>query len=263
MDNSESEYKQIGQSQLWNDGAAVVANNESEDSFMALFTPGPAVGQISGRIGGSVFSHNRGGQYIRNGSIPVNTPSLYRDRVKAILGAMSQVWNTLSEEQRAAWNEFATSRTWKNRLGRSISLNGQQTFIQLSARITDVGGTVANLPPVTAAPFPIGNVTFTSDIGAGDFSLAWTSGALGANDRLYLRGCVVGSQSITNVKNLFRNFYISAPAATTPEDIQADAIARFGTLQVGQTFWLEYRTVDEVTGLESAVFTLSSVIVST
>lgn len=230
---------------------------------MAIFTPGIAVGQISGRVGGNVFSHNRGGAYVRNGSIPTNPSTPYRDAIRAYLSAASQAWLSLTATQKAAWNEFALTRSWTNRLGRSISLNGQQTYIQLNARIISLGASFISVPPLTDPPNPIGGVTLTCDIGAGDFELAWTSGAIAANCVLYLRGCVVHDDSITYVRNLLRHFYTSSAAATTPQDIESAAATRFGTIQVGQVFHCEYRVISTLSGLQSSIFTTKATVTTT
>lgn len=220
---------------------------------MAIFTPGVAVGQISGRVGGNVFSHNRGGQYIRNGSIPTNPDTPYRAQIKGWLAEASQHWLSLSQAQRTAWNEYASNNPWINRLGRSISLNGQQTCVQLNARILGVAGTKIDIPPLSDPPAAIGGVTLTADIGSGDFELAWTTGALATGLKLYCRGVVLPSSTITYVKNKWRHFLTSAAAATSPADLSTAFPARFGTLQAGQIAGVEYRVIDPASGLQSSI----------
>lgn len=230
---------------------------------MAIFTPGVAVGQISGRVGGNVFSHNRGGQYIRNGSVPVNTQSSYRAGVRAAVGAVSHAWQALTDAQRKAWNEAAGVVSVVNRLGRSISLNGQQYHNRINIRLAAIGSAQISLPPLDAPPVNLAGVTLTADIGAGSFALAWTSGAIPAGCKAVLRGCVVPSNSVTFISNLLRGFTLFAPAATSPQDIQTALELRFGTVQVGQVVWVEYHIIDTTTGLISNIARISATVVDT
>lgn len=230
---------------------------------MALVILGGVVGQASGRLGSTVFSKNRGGVYVRTGTKPVNTITGYRSTIRANLSAASKAWTALTVAQQTAWNTWAQSISWKNRLGQTIALSGQQAFIQLMARVLLVGGVLYDDPPTAAVPEGISGVTLSADIGAGDFEIAWTSGALGASEVLVCRGCVKAHASQTFITNSLVGFYMSAAAATTPEDLQAAAVARFGTLQAGQIFHVEYSVVDNLTGLQSAVFRASATITDT
>jgi hypothetical protein len=230
---------------------------------MALFVPGIAVGQISGRVGGSIFSHNRGGQYIRNGTIPVNPITPARQQIKAWFSEASIHWTTLAIADQEAWNGFAALRSWTNRIGRSIKLNGQQWCIQLNARILGVGGTKIDVPPLTDSPDPIAGAALVADIGSGDFELSWTSGALASGVKLYLRGCVLEGNTPGYVKNKLREFMVSSGAATTPLDLSTTFPARFGTLQVGQIALVECRTIDSASGLQSIPFNIGCPITDT
>jgi len=69
---------------------------------MAIFNPGPLVGQVSGRVGGTVFSHNRGGAYIRNGSIPY---AVYSQKALQAKSALSESVRA-SESAHAARTSF-------------------------------------------------------------------------------------------------------------------------------------------------------------
>lgn len=230
---------------------------------MALVILGNTIGQASGRLGATIFSKNRAGVYIRNGTKPVNTYSVYRATVKARLSAASKHWLTISLADREAWVTWAAQISWKNRLGQSISLTGQQACIQCNARILACGAAMIDVPALTATPENITGVTVTRDIGTATFTLAWTSGALGATDYLWLRGCVLETTTRGYWTNLFRWFKTSSAAATTPQSLKTDVENRFGTLQAGQVFVLEYSVIDGASGLVSSVFTNQGLITDT
>ena len=230
---------------------------------MALIKTGSVVGEISGRVGGIVYSHNAGGMYIRNGSIPINPSTSYRDSVKAMFSAASKHWTTLSEANRKAWSEWASTIAWKNRLGASISLSGQMACIQCNSRILAVGGTMISVPALTDSPSTISGVTLTADIGAGTFNLAWTSGALAAGCKLYLRGCTLPSDSQNYTKNRWRTFMISAAATTSPQTLKTAFETRFGTLTAGERVGVEYSVIDSASGLVSSVASILAEVTDT
>jgi len=87
--------------------------------------------QRSGSIGGTVWSHNRSGVYIRNRSIPVNPNTDRQSAVRNAVRAISIAWETiLTQVQRDAWDVYAANVTWQNRLGQSINLTGLNHFIR-------------------------------------------------------------------------------------------------------------------------------------
>ena len=218
---------------------------------MAIFTPGPAVGQISGRVGGSVFSHNRGGPYIRNGSIPTTVTTDAAVNQKARLASISADWQNLTDAQRLAWVSWAQTNPVVNALGHQITLSGHQAFNQINCRLDLHSQTLLDVPPVGAAPDPLTGLTLTADIGAGDFQVAFTATPLGAAIAIEVWGCIVTSPGITYVDNLMRFIQVSAAAQASPLDIETAFTARFGTPQVGQVVHVKARTVTLAAGLVS------------
>lgn len=230
---------------------------------MAIFTPGVAVGQISGRVGGSVFSRNRGGMYIRNGSVPSVVRTDKALLYKAYFTASSQAWTALSEAQQLAWTVFSRTQTQTNRLGRSISLTGQALFIGLSARLLASGDDIVATPPVTSAPSPIVPTSLAVDAGSGDTELVFTESPLEAGIKLWVRGAKVNSGSINNVENLLTTVTITAAAAASPLDLESALIAAFGPIQEGATYILECRTLDTASGLVSGKVFVKTVAINT
>lgn len=230
---------------------------------MAIYTPGPTIGQISGRIGGTVFSRNRGGSYIRNGSKPAVVLTDKALRYKAIFTAASQAWTALSSAQQLAWTVWARTQSKVNRLGRSITLSGQAQYIGLTSRILALGETPADTPPTAVAPAPAVPTGFTVDSGSGDTELTFTTSPLGATEHLWIRGAKVNSAGINNVENLLTEVLLSAAAATSPADLEDELIAAFGPLQTGATYVLQVRVCDNATGLVSGAFYVRTVCVAT
>lgn len=87
--------------------------------------------QRSGSIGGTVWSHNRSGVYIRNRSVPVNPNTSRQVAVRNAVRSIAIAWDlTLTQAQRDGWNVYAANVSWTNRLGQSINLTGLNHYIR-------------------------------------------------------------------------------------------------------------------------------------
>jgi hypothetical protein len=85
----------------------------------------------SGSINGVTGSHNKGGQYFRARTVPVNPNSPAQAAVRAALSSLTTAWGTiLTEIQRTAWNDYAQVVPVTNSLGATVKLSGQQMFIR-------------------------------------------------------------------------------------------------------------------------------------
>ena len=218
---------------------------------MAILTPGPIVSEVSGRIGGTVFAHNRGGMYARNGTKPsiVRTPSA--QEFKDILGTVSQLWTNLSAAQVAAWNTYAANNPQKNRLGRQISLTGQNFFIRLNSRLLYAKAPSIALPP-TAPPPSIAAISSMSVASAtSTVSLTFDDSGLTADNVLWIKAAVSFSATKNNVNNLFTSLPVTAAQPSSPLNVGSDVVAKLGTIQKDQFVYLQIRTLDTKTGLVS------------
>lgn len=87
--------------------------------------------QMSGSIGGVVYSHNRYGAYRRNRSVPVNPNTDRQVAVRNAVRSLTIAWqNTLTQDQRDAWETYAANVVWKNALGQDILLTGLAHYVR-------------------------------------------------------------------------------------------------------------------------------------
>jgi hypothetical protein len=114
----------------------------------------------SGKLGGSVFSRNAFGQYIRPYRMPINPKTNAQEIARAALSDGAKAWATLTEQDRAAWVEYAKTVKYKDALGNTYSPTGQNAFVGAFALRTDMDGTApdpASLVPVyTRVPGSVG-----------------------------------------------------------------------------------------------------------
>jgi len=87
--------------------------------------------QRSGSIGGTVFSHNRFGQYIRARTVPVNPNTDRQAGIRNIARSIAIAWeNTLTQGQRDAWDVYGGNVGWLNKLGDPVHLTGLNHFLR-------------------------------------------------------------------------------------------------------------------------------------
>lgn len=231
---------------------------------MAKIRLGVIVGEASGSLGSTVFSHSRYGSYVRLRAVPTRVTTPAAEQAKARLSGASKLWGQLTNSERLAWTTWSQTNPFTDRLGDKRILSGQAAVTRLNVNIVNCGGTPITEPPATSAPGGVLSVTATYDIGAGNFSLAFTPTPLGTNDHLYVWAAVVNSPGVTYVQNLFKLVRVGAAATASPvSTIQADIEARFGPLAVGQQVFYQLQVVDGTTGLVSGKFPTSGTVVST
>lgn len=227
---------------------------------MAIIRTGGIVGQISGSIAGVTYSHNKGGAYIRNRSIPTNPSSTTQLQRRADLATVSTDWQNLTAADRAAWTEWARQNPITNALGDSILKSGHQAFVGLNSRILLGSGTIITVPPVVARPDGFLTLVQDGDIGAGDTDLTFTA-ALVSGNQVELWAAVTDSAGIRYVENLYKFITFSPVDQSSPWDNESDIISVLGSLIVGQTLHVKAAQYDPANGQRST-FVRSDVVVS-
>ena len=106
--------------------------------------------QASGSIGGITASHNRGGMYFRSRSIPVDPSTAPQGQVRAAMGALVNRWiNTLTPEERTAWNTYAANVPLTGPLGDPVIVSGMNMYVRSNvARIQVITPIIDVAPPV-------------------------------------------------------------------------------------------------------------------
>lgn len=106
--------------------------------------------QRSGSVGGSVYSHNRSGQYIRARSVPVNPQTDRQLGVRNAVRSLSIAWqNDLTEAQRNGWRTYAHQIAWLNALGDLITLTGLNHYVRSNTQLVTLNfGRIDDAPVI-------------------------------------------------------------------------------------------------------------------
>lgn len=128
--------------------------------------------QVSGSVGGTTFSRNRGGMYIRARTIPTDpgtAPQLAaRNALKIAVGEWT---NTLTAANRTSWDIYALNTPVTSKLGDPINLSGQQMFVRSAAFALRIDPAQTTVPYSASGPiiFDLGDSGLVS---FGDFNTA-------------------------------------------------------------------------------------------
>lgn len=230
---------------------------------MALIVAGPMAGQISGRIGSVVFSHNKGGPYIRNGTIPTTSTTEWALAAKARMASAATAWQALTAAQRRSWKEWGLENPITNRVGHQITLTGISAYAGINTRLALTGSALLTAPPIDPAPLPLTAVELNLDIGPGAFDVTYTRTPIGASELFWLECAVLDSPAVNNVENQKRYCRNSAPAQASPYDFQTRIEARLGDLVVDQTVHAFCSVFNNLTGLLSPPLRCSGLVIDT
>lgn len=201
---------------------------------------------ISGSTGGVTASRNKGGQYLRARTTPVNPNSTSQQLARSRFTNANEGWSALTTAQRADWNDYAQLQNWTNRLGDPIRLSGQQAYVGSysaleSATITPV---IAPPPPNTR-PASLVIPAFAPAIVATNVGL-FTAGTLTGADRYVIAVSPPLPPGVTSYKGPYRiGGPVDGDAAAIDMSLAVyDAIfvAR-GTPTLGQRFAIRITSV--------------------
>lgn len=201
----------------------------------------------SGSLAGQTSSRNRFGQYRRSRAIPVNPNTSAQQAARDDFSAASQAWRGLTQAQRDAWAAFAATRPRTNSLGQTIYLTGHQTFVSLRSLMAACGLTLPTVPPA-GAPSELTAIGVTDQTPAG-FSCTAIPSLVPANTACQIQTSPPLSPG-REFNGDFRTVRIAA-ATSSAEVIDSDMVLKWGSLAVGQKFFIRMRLVS-VAGGEGA-----------
>ena len=122
---------------------------------------------ISGKSGGSVFAHNKNGNYVRRLGIPTQPQTDKQTIVRNLFGAVARMWSTLTASQRDEWKQWGLEHPKTDQFGDSRPMSGRQAFISVNSNLRTIGAGTITVPSLVPAEFPTvlnfgGAVTFAT-----------------------------------------------------------------------------------------------------
>ena len=219
---------------------------------MALFKGSAAVGAISGKAGGSVFSHNKGGAYLKVFTVPTNPNTAKQQAVRTDFATLVASWKNLTAAQQQLWTDIAPQYPYVNRVGDTKTYTGQMLYIKLNQNLKVVGATILTTPRVPG--------TFTAIV-TSSLTMVLTAGVLTTADAVNdviglatesLIWTITTSQSggITKPGNgAFKIVEIVTDASVSATtDIIVTYQALYGDPKLGSKIFARCAIINELTG---------------
>lgn len=102
---------------------------------MALVKYGGGIVQMSGSSAGNTYARNRFGNYVRARTKPVNPKSSRQSGARVAIMFLAEQWreSPMDDAKRIAWQTYANSVNWNNKLGETVTLTGFNMFIRGNA----------------------------------------------------------------------------------------------------------------------------------
>ena len=219
---------------------------------------GSIVTRGSGKLGGHVYSTNRGGAYVRTNQTPSNPQTPFQQSGRAVFTQLTQGWSALTEAERTSWNQATSSFPVTDRFGDSRELSGKGLYISLNKELVLVGKAILNVAP---SPGPIlvpsDIVVINSPINS---QIDIRVPSLPGNTELVISASGVVSAGTSFVKNRMRVLFPEfIPNLQDLDENWTAYVNRFGTPAEGdKIFWSAY-TVNS-SGQRSPSFTQANIV---
>jgi hypothetical protein len=210
----------------------------------------------SGKLGGLVASHNRGGTYLRHHAIPVQPRTPLQTQVRNQLAAFSSAYKSLTAANVAAWNAAALTVTLKSKLGTTYNPTGQQLFVSCNKNRAALNITTLLTAPIAKPSIPgLTSFTAVTQTTAGiisGFTLATTGPSLTGFGAL-LRATAQNSASrVFTGKSQFRTIAGYNPASGLPTSLTTLYTNQFGPLLGAGSVTFELKVIDPTSGYAGA-----------
>lgn len=199
----------------------------------------------SGKLGGIVFSHNRGGTYIRQRVVPTNPGTTFQTNVRNVMANLAIAWQTeLTQAQRDGWEVYAQNVPVTDVIGESITLTGINMYVRSNTAVFQAGLTRVDDAPTdytlaqaeqalaatASEATQIVSVTF-------DDTLAWVD-LDGAAELIYIG--VPQNSGIAFFKGPYRFAGVLLGSSTTPPTSPAAIAAPFPFAETNH-LWIQTR----------------------
>jgi hypothetical protein len=219
------------------------------------FSPGLGVGAMSGSQGGITASHGNAGQYFRTRTIPTNPQTAAQTTVRTNLGATAAAWGTsLSDAQREGWFTFAANYPITDALGQPLQLTGSQAFSRLNARLLAAGLSMILTAPTDQNVTDLLSITASVVVTGSVMTVAFDPSPIGADDVIIVRATPAFSPGKSYFTKMLRQILVSSLEDTTPLDVSAAWIAKFGSFPAaGTKVGFEVNCLRSVNGAYDAV----------
>lgn len=227
---------------------------------MAKIKLGAIVVDARGKLGGHVFSKNRGGAYMRTKVTPTNPQTTFQSSIRQIFATLSQAWSNLTAAQRESWNNAVARYQNTDVFGDLKTLSGKALYQKLNLNLNNVGEAIQSTPG-TPLELDFSNA-FAPTIYTVSTEFGWIKADTNDNSNVAMFATEPLTAGTKFVKNKLRLIDYTSGASTTSTDFYTAYVARYGTPAVGQNIYVGVKWINKGDGsstpLEVAKATISA-----
>ena len=129
--------------------------------------------EARGAVGGLVYNSHRGRAYVKANTPPKTQYSPLQISTRLQMTPARELWPTLSDADRAAWNHFALSHVFPHWTGSDLRISGWNWFCKINYRMTQFGLELLSTPPTRMS-----SLDFSPDLALvlpSEIDLAWVA----------------------------------------------------------------------------------------
>lgn len=209
---------------------------------MAKIKFGMMMTDASGKLGGQVFSKNRGGSYVRTKTTPSNPQTSAQMAIRGMFAGISSGWSTLTEASRQSFNGFVASYATTDIFGDIRNPSGKALYQKLNQNMAITGqSAITQCISPQEVPFA-GVVSASADVSNTSMEVVLSGNTLGS--KLIIFATPSLSQGTTFVKNKFRQIAVVDGITGGPVEFYLDYVAKFGTFVGGANIHIAVRVVN-------------------
>ena len=213
----------------------------------------------SGKLGGIVASHNRGGSYFRHHTVPTQPRTAAQRAVRTQLASLSSAFRNIGATNISGWNALGSTVTLKSKLGTTYHPTGQQLFVSCNKHLLEAGiNTELDIAPTIPTIPGLGTFSLTQPTpNTAVTTLPWAvAGGLDASMAVIVRATSAQSPGRTFAgKSLYRTLGYANPANGLAADFFTLYTARFGPLPQAGIINFSLKYVDPASGFAGPIVT--------
>ncbi len=229
---------------------------------MAKVKFGAMMTDARGKLGGQVFSKNRGGAYLRTKVTPVNPQTASQQEVRNRLTAFSQGFRSLTLAQIMSWNSAVVDFQTTDIFGDLKKPTGLNLYVKLNSNIDQAGGAAIDTPPnigdTANSPAVMTAMTATA-VGGGAISVVFAPTPVAADNALVLYATRPLSAGKNFVKNEFRQIAVIPAAGTSPYSATTAYTTKFGAVAAGQKIVFRIVPINKLSGIQGAAIEATAI----
>ena len=209
---------------------------------MAKIKLGAIVVDMRGKSNGHVFSKNRGGAYMRTKVTPSNPQTSSQMSIRGIFASISSAWSSLTETERASWNNLVSSYARTDVFGDLRNPTGKNLFQRLNQNLQISGQRQLTVCP-EPSEVPFANLSEVN-VDVSDLELNVLTSGNTTGSKLLIFATPILSSGTSFVKNKLRLIAIEAGGNASAYDVYAMYVAKFGTPTAGANIYVGVRVIN-------------------